>query len=330
MLVKVSIEGAPIRADISQYLGNKQGQLEGMTFALNDPAVTTADVWIVVEAPPQYDLTCLAQRTVFVAAESMWGPGREAESTSRQIYLSQFDSIHTFQDLYWPNVEFATPFLPWMINANHGDSIFSPHNRDVLFFETLSSLPKPRLLSVICSTKTYTEGHRLRLRFVEALANELGDSLDWFGNGHNSISEKWEAIAPYKFHLVIENQAAYGIITEKLIDSFLGLAHPFYYGAPDAGQHFPPDSFTPINIRDFTGSVETIRSTIAREAKFPQPSTLLAKDVVLRDWNLFRRLGLVAAAESRRPGRDGVTTLTHPSRRRDAWRRTVERVRSSK
>lgn len=328
MLVKVSIEGVPPRPDISQFLGNDDNRLDGLTFAVNDPGITEAEVWIVIESPEPYDLTCLADRTVFVAAESMWGPGREAESPARQKYLSQFDSVYTYQDLYWPRVQFAPPFLPWMINANHGVSIFSPHTRDVRYFTNLRELPKSRPLSVLCSTKTYTEGHRLRLRFVEALAAELGDDMDWFGNGQLSIAEKWDAIAPYRFHLVIENQSAYGVITEKLIDSFLGLAHPLYYGAPDVDRYFPSGAVTWINIRDFSASLETIRSAINVPLKTGiEASVVEAKDIVLRDWNLFERLGRIAASESLRPSRDRATTLRMPPRESPAWKRIAASLR---
>lgn len=328
MLVKVSIEGAPPRADISQFLGNDRNRLDGLTFAVNDAGITEADVWIVIEAPDPNDLTCLANRTVFVAAESMWGPGREAESPARQQYLTQFDTVYTYQDLYWPRVQFAPPFLPWMINANHGASIFSPHTRDVRFFRNLRELPKRRPLSVICSTKTYTEGHRLRLRFVEALATELGDDLDWFGNGHLSVPEKWDAIAPYRFHLVIENQSAYGVITEKLIDSFLGLAHPIYYGAPDATHYFPEKAITSINIRDFSASLAAIKNELnAPRDSDADAAIIQAKDIALRDWNLFERLGHIAKFESRLPKRRHETLLRLPHHHGSILRRMAGRMR---
>ena len=329
MLVKVSVEGVSPRADISQFLGNRDNRLGEITFAVNDSRIQQADVWIIIESPEPYDLECFAGRSVFVAAESMWGPGREAESPSRQQYLNQFDAIYTYQDLYWPEVHFAPPFLPWMINSNHGSSIFSPHDRDVRFFRNLRYLPKSRPLSVICSAKSYTEGHRLRLRFVEALAAELGGDMDWYGNGHVSVPEKWNAIAPYRFHLVIENQAAFGVITEKLIDSFLGLAHPIYYGAPDVTRYFPDEAVTCINIRDFASSLETIRSMISRPSTTDlNPDLIEAKDVVLDEWNLFERLGRVAASEHRLPRRSQVTTLRLPPRERPAWKRMAARLRS--
>lgn len=328
MLVKLSIAGVPPTPDISQFLGSDDNKLGGLTFAVNDAGVTRADVWIVIEAPEPYDLTCSSDRTVFVAAESMWGPGREAEYPARQQYLRQFDTVYTFQDLYWPRVQFAPPFLPWMINANHGASIFSRHARDVRYFRDLRELPKPRPLSVLCSTKTYTEGHRLRLRFVEALAAELGDDMDWYGNGRLSVPEKWDAIAPYRFHLVIENQCSYGVITEKLIDSFLGLAHPIYYGAPDVARYFPAEAVTSINIRDFTASLETIRSAIdVSESADIDVSLLEAKDIVLRDWNLFERLARIAASESVLPAREHSTMLRLPPRESPVWKRLASRLR---
>ena len=35
------------------------------------------------------------------------------------------------------------------------------------------------------------------------------------------------------------------LISEKLYDSYLGLAFPIYFGAPNSGEYFPKNSFPP-------------------------------------------------------------------------------------
>lgn len=330
MLVKYSAVGLPPCADLSQFVGNTDNRVGDVVFSVNDPAVREADVWIVSESCDPADKECLAGRVVFVAAETMWTSGREAESPARQRYLQQFDTIYTYEDLYWPNVRFAPPFLPWMINANHGPSILSPHHRDVNALSCFSGHDKPCLLSVVCSTKTYTPGHRLRLRFVEALASELGDQLTWFGNGRLPVPEKWDAIAPYRFHLAIENQSAYGVFTEKLYDAFLGLSHPIYYGAPDIDRYFPGGSVTSINIADFTGSVEIIKSTLAAGLDSGQRVALTqARDSVLTTWNLFHRLAELAHTEFGQSSRTATTQLELPPRDVPRWRLAGSRLRST-
>jgi hypothetical protein len=69
----------------------------------------------------------------------------------------------------------------------------------------LGSFPKTKLASVVCSSQTITAGHKLRIRFIDKLKARLGDDVDIYGRGFNPIADKWDAIAPYKYHIVLEN-----------------------------------------------------------------------------------------------------------------------------
>ena len=59
------------------------------------------------------------------------------------------------------------------------------------------------------------------------------DRLNWYGNGVNEINNKFEVISNSKYHIVLENDSKYNLISEKLYDSYLGLSFPIYYGAPN-------------------------------------------------------------------------------------------------
>jgi hypothetical protein len=178
-----------------------------------------------------------------------------------------------------------------MINANHGGSIFEKHDRDYDYFHNLNKLPKTKLMSVFCSTQTWTEGHRLRLKFVKALKRHFGNRLDWFGNGLNEIERKWDGIAPYKYHIVLENQSRNHVITEKLYDSYLGLAYPIYYGASNASDYFNPSAFSTIDICDLNGSIEKIENIINKNIYEESiPLLLNSKDLVLNEYNMFKRI----------------------------------------
>lgn len=187
------------------------------------------------------------------------------------------------------------PFLPWMINANHGPSINSPHHRDLHALEVMSAPVKTKDLSVFCSTQSRTPEHRMRFHFVEQLKEHFGDRLDWFGNGVNPVDEKWEGLAPYRSTIVLENRSTSWVITEKLADAYLAFSYPFYWGASNVGDFVPAGSFTPINIHDFEGSIALIERDLAEgtpEARAQE--ILLARQWVLSEWNPYARMADIA------------------------------------
>ena len=78
----------------------------------------------------------------------------------------------------------------------------------------------------------------MRLLFAEKIAEHFGSDIDWFGDGIKTIENKWEAVSNYKYHIVLENESRNFLISEKLYDSYLGLAFPFYYGGSNVNSFF--------------------------------------------------------------------------------------------
>jgi hypothetical protein len=150
---------------------------------------------------------------------------------------------------------------------------------------------KDKLISVIFSKKSRTEGHRKRLEFVRGLTDHLGDRLDVFGRGIDEIEDKWDGIASYKYHLAIENSSIPDYWTEKLADALLAGAHPFYYGCPNIHDYFPTDSLTLVDVDDLEGSIAIIERGI-RENRYEASIDAIAeaKELVLDQYNLFPML----------------------------------------
>lgn len=294
--VKLSIGGAGHVADLSQFVGNLDNTIHGCRFFVNE-AVEAADVWMVSEDIEPWDTACLVppSRLAFVTSETSWEPGEYAAGTARGGFIDQFPAVYTCHDVYRSGVVNAPPFLPWMINANHGSSMFAPHERDVEYLRDLTHVDKSHALSVFCSAQTLTPNHRMRLRFVQRLKEHFGEDLHWFGNGVNPLAEKWEGIAPYRYTIVLENQSTTNIFTEKIGDAFLGLSYPIYWGAPNLSDFFDRDSFTPINVRDLAGSIATIEQVVASDlAESRQENLMDSKARVLDDYNFFGRLARIA------------------------------------
>ena len=61
-------------------------------------------------------------------------------------------------------------------------------------------------------------------------------------------------IKSYKYHLVIENNNLDYVISEKLMDAYLGLSYPIYYGGKMVDRVFPNNSYLKIDINNFEES----------------------------------------------------------------------------
>lgn len=179
---------------------------------------------------------------------------------------------------------------------------------------------KMQAISVVYSPKRQWHTlHAQRFDFIEAL-RELLPEMAVFGRGATPMDDKADALAPFRYHLVVENHIGPHHITEKLSDTFLGRCLPFYAGAPNAADYFPADSFIPIDIRDPVGSAERIRKAMLEDAWTKRlPEIEEARRRVLEEQNIFavscRIISSDHSGEILPHDRDGLILGRH------AWRR---------
>ena len=294
--IKLSIPGFSNNINVSQFVGNLENTYQNCQFYVNNSDVDAVDFWFVID-----DLQLEKESAVvdpdhiyFLTAEQIHTLGYYS-SPNKSKFLDQFSKIISSYDIYRENAEYDIPFLGWMINANHGPSIMAETNRDVNWLKNLSNLEKTRTISVFCSQKTITPEHMARYKFVKSLKEHFGDTLDWYGNGVQSIPEKWDGIAPYKYHIALENQSRHNIISEKIYDSYLGLAYPIYWGAPNLDEYFSKESFASIEILDWRSAIKVIEKILI-EDKWEEklPALIDAKSKVLEDYNVFSRIATLA------------------------------------
>lgn len=98
---------------------------------------------------------------------------------------------------------------------------------------------KTKNISLVASKKWKAGGHRLRHSVVRAIHKNSLD-VDVMGRGYKPFDDKADALAAYRFSIVIENSRTGGYFTEKLLDSLICLAVPIYWGAPDITHFFDP------------------------------------------------------------------------------------------
>lgn len=287
--IKVTLPSHGKNLNLSNFHSRKNSS--GYKFHINS-TIKKADVWIVFEDLKEEIEYCEVpkENVIYLNNETSFKKNYFFENHMVE-FLNQFNYTYGCYPNLKPNHINTYPFLPWMIHANHGDSIFNKTNLNYDFFSDFKDTEKQIELSVICSNKKNTENHRLRIEFLKILKNHFKDNLQWFGNGFNEIENKFEVISKSKYHIVLENDSKYNLISEKLYDAYLGLSFPIYYGAPNINKYFDKDSFKAININDINGSIATIENTIKNNLFENNLNLLhLEKEKVLNDYNLYNRI----------------------------------------
>jgi hypothetical protein len=211
------------------------------------------DFWVVFDrfGAPQRGF-CSKENILFLTAE----PPSLAKYPNR--FLAQFGTVITCHaHIRHPRIILSQQALPWHVGVS-GDHVRKPGEKEilphVLDYDKLkaASFRKTKLISVIASAQQQTRGHYRRFRFVQYLRERLGDRIDVFGRGVRDITDKWDGIADYKYHVSLENYSLKDYWTEKLSDAFLGGAFPLYYGCPNIEEYFPKESMQRIDISNPT------------------------------------------------------------------------------
>lgn len=102
-----------------------------------------------------------------------------------------------------------------------------------------------------------TDGHILRMDFLDRLARDSPELFDLYGRGDFSgsyykgeVENKWEGLAPYRYSLAIENYRGRNYFSEKVADALLAWCMPIYWGCENLDDFLPPDSYVWIDIED--------------------------------------------------------------------------------
>jgi len=250
-----------------------------------DPDARQYD-WLVVydELPPDGEaLACPREHTMLITVEP------SSIKVYGNKYLGQFGAVLTSHEpwaMKHPNLIRHMPCLHWF----YGRPTTDKTAKTILFDELASMSPpeKDLLVSAACSNKRMSHTlHRARYDFVQVVKGAIPE-LGVYGHGMKEMNDKAESLDRYRYHLALENHWAPHHITEKLTDAFLGSALPFYFGAPNAADYFPAESFIPIDIRQPAESVAVIKQAIAdNEFEKRQGALVEAKRRTLEEHNLF-------------------------------------------
>ena len=248
------------------------GQWGDYRFVVGD--LDQADWWVVLEGLLDSDATvCPPERVILVTWEP---PCRVIPFDS--TFLAQFAAVLTSHvDLAHPRVLHGLQGHPWFVEASYDELVAAAPPR------------KPHELSLITSSKTAVEGHRLRLALAQAVKEHFGDRAELFGRGIRDVARKRDALDGFRYSLAVENDFGPDVLTEKLPDCFLTWTFPFYAGATNVHDYFPPESYELIDPRDIEGSIATIERVLDEPHHYERslPALDEARKRYLSQYQLF-------------------------------------------
>jgi len=250
------------------------------------------DLWVVYGGIKTIEQTlCTRNNTLFITAEP------PSIKKYPKKFTDQFGAILTCQkDMKHPNLILKQQSLPWWVGYKFINKVDDgKYSKTYDELKSIRDLEKSKLISVVVSNKKFTKGHRERLAFIEKLKESFGDNIDIFGAGFNEIDDKWDAIASYKYHIVLENNSLDDYWTEKLSDAFLGMSYPIYYGCTNIYNYFSTESLSIIDIRKPDQAISKIKSIIESDIYDKSKASILeAKELILDKYQLFPMLALYA------------------------------------
>jgi hypothetical protein len=287
--IKVSVR--PVLAEIfkRQIAGDKRFW-GNCRFYINTP-VNKCDWWVVFHnsALVETETTlCDPKHIVYFSMEPI-------DSWLPKHFLDQFSHLVLCdRKIRHPNIIYKNGLNWWVgiqVKYEGVNHRFTP--KYTLDYDTLSSMifpEKEKSISIVCSNKSFMPGHKKRLNFLEKLkAHPISEHIDFYGGGIKPIGDKWDAIAPYKYHIVLENSILQDYWSEKLADSFLGFAYPVYFGCPNIYEYFSKDALQLIDMDNFDNTVAVLEKLANNDLSQRQVAAInIARHQVLNYYNIFQ------------------------------------------
>jgi hypothetical protein len=170
----------------------------------------------------------------------------------------------------------SQPAMSWEIDLSYDD------------LAAMSIPSKTAAISYVAAKEVWLPRQRKRNALRNFLMRTAPDKVDLFGRGFNYIENKWNAIAPYRYSIAVENSFGNDYWTEKLSECFLSWTVPLYDGCPNLEDYFPADSFIRIDAADHAATLATINQLLQHdEWERRLPALKEARRRFLERYNLF-------------------------------------------
>jgi len=282
---------------------NSEGVWNDCRFIINDNKLEKCDWWFVVHGSglvERENCLCDPDHVVYVSMEPT-----EKMSQASDKFLEQFSHlVMCDRNIKHRNIIYSNWLTWWvgMIVTNKNKKhLFQPNVRfNYDQFSSMQPVKKLNKVSIILSDKDLSEGHKKRIEFINKIISlPISKYIDVYGHGFKPIPDKWDAIAPYKYHLVLENSVQKNYWSEKLADAFLGFSFSIYYGCPDIYDYFSKDSLGVIDIDNIDHAVKILQDMIEGKIYDNNMQAIdISRNQVLNQYNIFNLISKLAINNS--------------------------------
>jgi hypothetical protein len=204
-----------------------------------------------------------------------------------EIDSTILDKLHNCSEFLDLILTFDERILNLFANARP----YSPGGTMMGISDTLDTADKKRKVSIVASSKNFTEGHKLRHEIIRRFSGDF--EIDVFGEGYAPFSDRSKPYRDYEYTIVVEN-AKYKshYFTEKFIDPVLLQCIPLYWGASDIGKHFDDKGIRQFNtlleLEQILCQIRENRDFV--DAKVLKSNRDIAVNFMSKEWNIQKVL----------------------------------------
>ncbi len=178
---------------------------------------------------------------------------------------------------YWAKPD---PSVFMAVRGRHSDCHNNAFWQLELSLKQLLSLKaeKTEVISSICSSKYFDEGHIARIDLLKYIESKNDSSINIHvynqDNKHNfkhykgpvsPYIDKSKGMLKYKYYFMIENNYEKDFITEKIWEPILCESLVFYYGCPNVSKYINSNAYVLLDITDFEKSYQIIKRAIEED-----------------------------------------------------------------
>lgn len=165
--------------------------------------------------------------------------------------------------------------------------LYYPAGGSWIEFDKWGLREKRHNISMLLSNKRMTRGHRLRHEIRAKYGSRLDAVL-----GLDRRATPFEALADYRYSIIVENEKSRGWFTEKLIDCLSVGTVPIYWGDPDISGVFNPRGLCEFDdLGELNGYLELLLTPGAAEYEYAQRRGAIAENLerakeyrICEDW----------------------------------------------
>jgi GR25 family glycosyltransferase involved in LPS biosynthesis len=246
---------------------------------------------------------------------------KNIEITWENINIDYYVIINSTNEYYDPKKAFVFHMEPWVYdttknwgvktwgkwiqpdciklrgrNTSYVNNVFWQLENTYSFW-LHANIKKTDVISSICSSKYFDEGHIMRIDMLKYFESK-GLCIDIYNqdNHHNFKNykgpvtphvDKYNGMVNYKYYFMIENNFETNFITEKLWEPILCESLCFYYGCPNVSEHMDPRTYVLLDT-DFETSYQLIQKAISEDWHTQRlPYIKAAKEDLLHRMSFF-------------------------------------------